>query len=195
MYYITNTLTASRAGLQEVEEIMDVGTRRLLVALLVLVTALPGTGATDPQPQTCAHCGTVLYGLNSLWKFCPACGQALAPAVRTAAALRTLATAVESYAIDRRTFPAAVDLGALATAVEPAYVRVMPRTDGWGRDFLYRTTDARDHVLIASAGPNGTFEQTPEVMLAAAVGGAFGLPAGSDDLVYADGTLVSGGTN
>jgi type II secretion system protein G len=54
---------------------------------------------------------------------------------RTMADLRSIGTAVESYAVDSNLYPVATTANALSTVVEPIYIKNMPEEDGWGGTF------------------------------------------------------------
>ena len=55
---------------------------------------------------------------------------------RTMADMRSLGTAVESYAVDNNVYPQATSAAALKTIVEAgAYIKNMPTQDGWSHDF------------------------------------------------------------
>ena len=55
---------------------------------------------------------------------------------RTMADMRSLGTAVESYAVDNNVYPQATSAAALKTIVEAgAYMKNMPTQDGWSHDF------------------------------------------------------------
>ena len=51
---------------------------------------------------------------------------------RTMADLRSVGTAIESYAVDANFYPTAANTGALELVVEPVYIKTMPVEDGWG---------------------------------------------------------------
>ncbi len=52
------------------------------------------------------------------------------------AAMRSLGTAVESYAVDNNVYPAVTTAAALKTIVEAnAYIKNMPIADGWNNTF------------------------------------------------------------
>ncbi len=75
---------------------------------------------------------------------------------RTMADLRSIGTAVESYAIDNNYYPAATDiatLGAAATSVVPIYIKTMPLQDGWRHDFYVNSTTTG--YTLASGGKDG----------------------------------------
>lgn len=54
---------------------------------------------------------------------------------RTMADLRSIGTAVESYAVDTNIYPTAADAATLAGVVQPVYIKTMPQDDGWGHTF------------------------------------------------------------
>jgi type II secretion system protein G len=75
---------------------------------------------------------------------------------RTMADIRSIGTAIESYAIDNNFYPAATDIATLAavgTSVAPIYIKVMPLQDGWRYDF-YVNSVAVGYTL-ASGGKDG----------------------------------------
>ena len=59
---------------------------------------------------------------------------------RTMADLRSIGTAVESYAVDNNVYPVAADVAALTTSVQPIYIKTMPAQDGWSRAFQIAST-------------------------------------------------------
>ena len=55
---------------------------------------------------------------------------------RTMADMRSLGTAIESYAVDNNVYPAVSSAANLKTVVEAgAYIKNMPTTDGWSNTF------------------------------------------------------------
>jgi type II secretion system protein G len=54
---------------------------------------------------------------------------------RTMADLRSIGTAVESYAVDANVYPVAADAATLQTTVQPVYIKTMPLNDGWSNTF------------------------------------------------------------
>ena len=74
---------------------------------------------------------------------------------RTMADMRSIGTAVESYAVDNNVYPAVTTIAALQTIVQAgAYMKNMPLQDGWSHDFVVAsvTTD----YTIYSTGKDGT---------------------------------------
>jgi type II secretory pathway pseudopilin PulG len=112
---------------------------------------------------------------------------------RTMAGMRAIATAWEARANDRNAYTIGVDRGVVAArdasdfaklhrvsyeelraALEPKYIPMLPRTDGWGHDYELATGDydangeaqlyairSRGHGIVYS---NGSFLQSPEGM-------------------------------
>ena len=72
---------------------------------------------------------------------------------RTMSDLRTVGTAAESYSIDNARYPVVLSIEALAPFVEPTYVKVLPRRDGWGREFRFEST--AEEYTVASSGSDG----------------------------------------
>ena len=84
---------------------------------------------------------------------------------RTMADMRSLATAVEAYAVDNNNYlaadcapgvfttyaSAAMDTNSLS-ALAPTYIGNPPRVDGWGRFMYYNTTDNQSQYNIISYG-------------------------------------------
>ena len=73
---------------------------------------------------------------------------------RTMADLRSIGTAVESYAVDNNVYPQATDAATLTASVAPIYIKVMPANDGWSRVFQVTATTV-DYTL-SSNGKDGT---------------------------------------
>ena len=78
---------------------------------------------------------------------------------RTMAHLRSLATAIESYAIDNDVYPSISGFGTaedLQHLIEPIYIRSTPLRDGWNRPIYVRA--GRDGYWLISAGHDGTLD-------------------------------------
>jgi len=111
---------------------------------------------------------------------------------KSMADMRSLATAVESYAVDNNVYPSGICEGlytadtasALTTSsltvLVPSYIAKVPYTDGWGHPFRYVVPTALDHYRIESLGRDnavGTVTcQTTHNF--------------NDDILYADGTFI-----
>ncbi|HYM01249.1 MAG TPA: type II secretion system protein GspG [Blastocatellia bacterium] len=92
-------------------------------------------------------------------------------ALRTAADLRTLATALEAFKRDRGFYVEANTGAALIDNLAPNYIGTVMRLDAWSHEFLYKGTASS--YTLSSAGPDGK-------------------PGTSDDIVMKDGKLVEG---
>jgi general secretion pathway protein G len=69
--------------------------------------------------------------------------------------MKSLATAIEAYAIDNKAYPAADSIEALTTAIQPAYMRKAHAHDAWGRPFLYVPSPDRKSYRLVSSGADG----------------------------------------
>jgi general secretion pathway protein G len=80
---------------------------------------------------------------------------------RTMADMRTLATAVEAYAVDNAKYPGPTDgfveLDVIAEKIEGLYIRTVPRSDGWGNKLLYWSDETSYRII--SAGEDGEFSR------------------------------------
>ena len=72
---------------------------------------------------------------------------------RTMADMRSVGTAVESYAVDSNLYPTAGDAAALLAVVQPIYIKSMPTKDGWNHDFVVNS--ATTQYTIYSTGKDG----------------------------------------
>ena len=72
---------------------------------------------------------------------------------RTMADLRSIGTAIESYAVDNNVYPVAANTTALSGLIAPVYIKTMPSADGWNNAFTV-TSVAVDYTL-SSLGKDG----------------------------------------
>lgn len=74
---------------------------------------------------------------------------------RTMADMRSIGTAVESYAVDNNFYPVSGggDVnGELSAHVEPIYIKTLPNQDGWRNDMQYNTdAEGSDYTIQAFA--------------------------------------------
>ena len=85
---------------------------------------------------------------------------------RTMADMRSLATAIEAYAVDNNAYPQGAcasglftDLGsamdsASLTVLTPTYIAAPPKVDGWGNPLVYKASAPGDNYNIRSYGRN-----------------------------------------
>ena len=112
---------------------------------------------------------------------------------RTMSDMRALATAVEAYAVDNNTYPAATCNAGLFTNgtynqlatnsftnLTPTYIAQPPKTDGWGHFMLYALGTGSNDYSIKSYGRDG-------VAGSVVCGTTTNF---NDDIIYADGTFI-----
>ena len=76
---------------------------------------------------------------------------------RSMSDMRSIGTAVESYAVDNNFYPisksmAAVDGSSAGMNVEPVYIKIAPTKDGWGGAMLYGSDAAgagSDYTIVS----------------------------------------------
>jgi general secretion pathway protein G len=72
---------------------------------------------------------------------------------RTMADIRSLGTAVESYAVDNNFYPKVATYAAVTPLVQPIYIKTAPTADGWNKPWTYQgdTTNGVDYTLLSLA--------------------------------------------
>ena len=113
---------------------------------------------------------------------------------RTMSDMRALATAVEAYAVDNNSYPAATCNPGIFTGgsdvilatgsftnLTPTYIAQPPKTDGWGRFMAYALDASSNNYAIRSAGRDGAVNGTVTCGTTTNF---------NDDIIYADGTFV-----
>jgi len=73
---------------------------------------------------------------------------------RTMADLRSIGTAVESYAVDNNVYPVANSAATLVTSVQPIYIKTMPTVDGWSN--LFQVDSITTQYTLFSQGKDAT---------------------------------------
>lgn len=114
------------------------------------------------------------------------------PWKRALSDMRTIATCVEAYATDENEYPQAVTISALASAVEPTYVRELPEKDPWGNDYVYMVSSDGQHYRIICGGADKSIDGTSRVI--AELGPGIGDTENEsldDDIVYQDAMFVT----
>ena len=112
---------------------------------------------------------------------------------RTMSDMRALATAIEAYAVDNNSYPAATSCAAgiytttsvnLTTAsfsnLSPTYIAQAPKTDGWGTFLAFGSDAPGNNYVIASGGRN-------KAIVAAICGTTTNF---NDDIYYSNGTFI-----
>jgi general secretion pathway protein G len=113
---------------------------------------------------------------------------------RTMADMRTLATAVEAYAVDNNSYVTGTCAAGLFTtvgvattdtsfsALTPTYIANAPKKDGWGHALFYTASTPGDAYNIASTGRNGGALVAPSLC---------GTTTDfNDDIWYSNGTFI-----
>ena len=80
---------------------------------------------------------------------------------RTIGDMRSVATAVESYAVDNNAYPLQTTIGSIngiGTFLETTYIRKTPINDGWNNAFQYITDAQGQQYTLASYGKNKASE-------------------------------------
>jgi type II secretion system protein G len=118
---------------------------------------------------------------------------------RTMADMRTLATAVEAYAVDNNQYPAASCATGLFTDttgakvltdtsftnLTPTYIALAPKRDGWQTAYLYGLSSPGDQYNIRSYGRDGPAGNTIRFTIACGTTTDF-----NDDILYSNGTFL-----
>ncbi len=80
---------------------------------------------------------------------------------RTAADIRTLATAVEAWAVDHNEYPETTSFDELSAELVPTYLKTVPRVDGWGNPLMYQAESCPrcQEYIIASGGKDGKLDR------------------------------------
>jgi hypothetical protein len=69
--------------------------------------------------------------------------------------MRSLATAIEAYAIDHKAYPSAATMDAMIPLIQPIYMRKAHATDAWGRAYVYVPGADGTSYRLVSAGADG----------------------------------------
>ena len=77
---------------------------------------------------------------------------------RTMADMRSIGTAIEEYSIDNNFYPIQTTQGAvsgISGALEPNYIKVTPRNDGWSQVILYGSDSTGGAYTVRSLAKDG----------------------------------------
>ena len=113
---------------------------------------------------------------------------------RAMADMRSIATAVESFAIDNNVYPdqggGLARMDVLQGMVQPLYIKVLPLLDPWGEPFVY-WSDGSQYILVSS-GADRLFDRSYPLGFDPADGdGYLGATRNRDsDLVFVNGQFV-----
>jgi general secretion pathway protein G len=113
---------------------------------------------------------------------------------RTMADMRTLATAIEAYAVDNNNYIPGTCAPGLFTdygtatndtsfaGLTPTYIAAAPKIDGWGHRLLYNSPTPQDRYNIVSLGRDGSVGPGTNIC---------GTTTDfNDDIIYSNGTFL-----
>ncbi len=72
---------------------------------------------------------------------------------RTMADMRSIGTAIESYAVDNNVYPVANSAAILQGFMQPIYIKTMPTLDGWSNTFAVDSISTQ--YTVSSNGKDG----------------------------------------
>ncbi len=78
----------------------------------------------------------------------------------TKADIRSIATALERFAIDHQAYPVVDKFADLRGDLEPKYIKKLPLTDGWNHPWAFETNAHGDTYTLSSPGKDGEFQDT-----------------------------------
>jgi hypothetical protein len=107
--------------------------------------------------------------------------------------MRSVATALESYAIDHGDDYPAGDYASLKPALTPTYIRELPEKDMWGHPYAYVVSTDRKHYRIVSAGSDTIFDWDSRTINAVKEAGESPTVYRDrleDDIVFGDGSFL-----
>lgn len=82
---------------------------------------------------------------------------------RTRGDMQAIGVALASRMADQGSYPLSTDMSGLAAALEPRYIRTLPRADAWGRPFRYESGGSGFRLI--SSGPGGSAGDEDDVIL------------------------------
>ena len=112
---------------------------------------------------------------------------------RTMADMRSVATALEAYAVDQKSYPRVGTLAELQPILTPTYIRELPLMDGWAAPIRYecRSSVSEDSAApcdsywLSSGGRDGTSETDDPTFVIPQTTVNFDC-----DIIYANGEFV-----
>ncbi|HYN42762.1 MAG TPA: type II secretion system protein GspG [Thermoanaerobaculia bacterium] len=106
--------------------------------------------------------------------------------------VRTIAVAVEAYAIDHDVYP--LSGAGLWRRLVPTYLRRFPAKDPWGNPYRYETGTERNHYVLSTTGED-TFSRLPEWYFRQVAETGLEAPGllqrpGPSEIVFSDGAFL-----
>lgn len=78
---------------------------------------------------------------------------------RTMTDMRSIGTAVETYAVENSSYPIAASAAAIKAVIDPIYIKEMPSVDGWSHSF--QVDSSATGYTIYSQGKDGAGSSCP----------------------------------
>ncbi len=76
----------------------------------------------------------------------------------TKADIRSIATALERFAVDHQAYPVVDKMADLRSDLEPKYIKKLPITDGWKHALAFETDAKGATYTLSSPGKDGEFQ-------------------------------------
>lgn len=102
--------------------------------------------------------------------------------------MRSVATALESWAIDHDSYPDADDWDDLEDSIVGDYIYQLPESDPWGEEYYLLIAPDRMSYQIVSGGADGRIDFASKVMMPGATSVATEDPG--DDIIYQNGSFL-----
>lgn len=114
------------------------------------------------------------------------------PWKRALSDMRSIATAVEAYAVDEDEYPQAVSIEGLASVISPTYIRTVPSKDPWGGEYLYVVSADGLHYRLVSGGADTQIDGGSRVISTLGEGSErIENRSLDDDIIYQDAMFVT----
>ena len=114
---------------------------------------------------------------------------------RTMSDMRSVATALEAYALNHDDLYPTGDYASLESLLAPTYLATFPEKDIWGHAYAYAVSPDRKHYRFVSAGADSIFDWDSRRIVIAKDGNATEPPTRyrerlEDDIIFADAAFV-----
>ncbi|HET7710351.1 MAG TPA: TonB family protein [Thermoanaerobaculia bacterium] len=107
---------------------------------------------------------------------------------RTASDIRSIASAVLTYAVDHNRYPTGRTVADLEAQLVPKYIHNLPKVDAWGQPLQYAVSSDGRHFRIGSGGADQRLERANMTF---GTGVAYGMDETSDLVFQNDSCLVA----
>jgi len=107
-----------------------------------------------------------------------------AKTAETISTMKQMVAALESYYVNRGSYPETSQFEELSSVLVPEYLGKLPEKDAWGNPFRYETDETGNYYLI-SLGRNGSQDVFPPYPVH-----PMALPGSSADIIYHQGSFI-----